>query len=111
MSKTNYIDFTKIKAGDKVWVELITAGEVEDDIITIDDEDGGFLYFNKEGIKKHIPQKTELEKAEEELHKIACEIWDQRVGMPHDVQEYLDRYFIARKTLEELKNYEKLNAK
>jgi hypothetical protein len=115
------INFRKIKAGDKVWVELtVTQLHIADEITAVT-LGGTSLRFMASHIKKHIPQKTEVEIAEEELNEAEnilgnCFIEHSNLVTPNDIIESayitaLDRYYQARKTLEELKNYEKLNAK
>jgi hypothetical protein len=94
-------EYSKIKPGDKVWVELAVS-KIEHKWVTAHDFIGNEYVLIVDEIKKHIPVKSELEEAEEELEKIHAIDNEMRKGK--GVPPILDSYYQARKKVEELKN-------
>lgn len=98
---------SKIKASDKVWVELEVA-YTEEPLVVV--EGSKYMYFLAESIKKHIPVKSALEVAEEELeravHPLVVHLNSSTKAIVEPYSKTLDRYYQARKTFEDLKGKE-----
>jgi len=95
------IDYSKIKAGDKVLVE-IEVKNVDSRYSYIEHIGGQRYYLDLVNIKKHIPVKSALEVAEERLLKIENDI--EYVSSTFTIsRDDLDLYYQARKKFEELK--------